>query len=121
MHGNTDQSLGEIIQKAANGHVSCTELARSAVTTLLPKGLSLSPGYSVPKHLQLGSSDSMTPSFCSQGKDLSHFSSRMLTKKKICSVFLVVMNLRINEMNSWPSNSREITQVISVRVQSVLV
>lgn len=45
VHGNMDQSLGETSQKAANGHVSCTDLAGPAVTALLPKGLSLEPRF----------------------------------------------------------------------------
>lgn len=102
VNGDMDQSLGEMSQKAANGHVSCTDLAGPAVTALWPKGLSLSPGFfSLPKNLQLGSFDSMTPSFCFQGKDVNYFSSGMLAKKKICSNSLVTMNLRIKEMNSW--------------------
>ena len=62
--------------------------------TVLSRGLSLSLGCSAPETLWLGSSDSVTPSLCSQKKPVGCFSSGMLAKKKTCSCSSAVMNLR---------------------------
>lgn len=59
------------------------------------------------QNLQLCSSNSTTPAFYSEGRAVGYFSSGMLAKKKICSNYFVVMDLRTKELHSRSSNSRE--------------
>lgn len=95
------------VQKAECDHVSYTNLAGPAVAVLVPKELSLSLGCSAPKTYNYVSLTPWPQVSVPREKAVGYFSSGMLAKKKICSNYSVVMNLRTKEIDSRSPHSRE--------------